>query len=239
MTVEYRHRVPRPAASRPPSWTRERRARAAGRHCGGVARSRAAGMRELDEATVIGTTDDRARGWLYFNLVLRRGRDAQRRDRCRAGGLRAYDRESLSGARQAQHRAGLRALRARPAARRRLERERAAPAPVRSLDWRRLDVLLDSHEWGVEKPDRACSACARASAPRRRNGASASLSRGRRRRAPRGLTSAVLFDVADLYLDVDCPRVKSRGRAEAQILLVGGLFFNSPRRSCICPTLVL
>src|SRR5215217_5759020 len=26
--------------------------------------------RDIDDATVVGTTDDRARGWLYFNLVL-------------------------------------------------------------------------------------------------------------------------------------------------------------------------
>jgi len=56
-----------------PSWTRV--ADALVRHGAVVTASRLAAAeqkatRDIDNATVIGTTDDRARGWLYFNLVL-------------------------------------------------------------------------------------------------------------------------------------------------------------------------
>ena len=34
--------------------------------------------RDIDKASVVGTTDDRARGWLYFNLVLASRRRASR-----------------------------------------------------------------------------------------------------------------------------------------------------------------
>ena len=56
-----------------PSWTRV--ADALVRHGASVTAAALAAAeqkatRDIDEASVIGTTDDRARGWLYFNLVL-------------------------------------------------------------------------------------------------------------------------------------------------------------------------
>ena len=106
---------------------------------------------------MIGRTDDRARGWLYFNLVLQHagvtqndGTDAALVE------LREYHRhDNLWEHVEPDVAPALAALRGRGlAARRRLERERPAQAPVRSLDLTKwFDHVLDSHEWGVEKPD--------------------------------------------------------------------------------------
>ena len=74
--------------------------------------------------------------------------------------------------------------------------------------------MLDSHEWGVEKPDPRLFQLALEQA-----GAEASRTVhvgdlyqvdvvGARRAA---LADAVLFDVAGLYPDADCPRVQRLG----------------------------
>ena len=172
--------------------------------------------REMDLATLMARTDDRQRGWIYFESVLRHaGLDAPTTASERAlAEVRAYHDvhnvwehvpddvvPALAGA-----------ARARRAAGGGLERQRRGCDtmfdPRRPDAW--FDVILDSHHFGVEKPD---PAPLRPGAGRER----------RRRRATvhvgdffhidvvgaraAGLADAVLFDVAALYDDVDCPRV--------------------------------
>lgn len=202
-----------------PSWTRVSEALA--RH--GVAASpdvlsaaEPHAMRELDEASVVGTTDDRSRGWLYFNLVLRHASvplseatDAALME------LRAYhDRENLWEHVEPDVVPALSALHGRGV---RLVVVSNANGRLRHL-FDRLDLsrwfdhLLDSHEWGVEKPDPRLFHIAL-----ERSGAEASRTVhvgdlyhvdvvGARRA---GIGEAVLFDAADLYAHVECPRIRA------------------------------
>ena len=77
-----------------------------------------------------------------------------------------------------------------------------------------FDHVLDSHEWGVEKPDPRLFhlALERSGAEPGRTVHVGDLYHvdvmGARRA---GLRHAVLFDMADLYGGVDCPRVGSFG----------------------------
>jgi HAD superfamily hydrolase (TIGR01509 family) len=173
-------------------------------------------MRELDEATLIGTTDDQARGWLYFNLVLRHAGIAlsETTDAALAE-LRAYhDRESLWEHVEPDIEPALARLRANGL---RLVVVSNANGRLRHLFARLglarwFDVLLDSHEWGVEKPDprlfHAALDASGASADRTVHvGDLYHVDVAGARRA--GLRDAVLFDVADLYPDADCPRVRT------------------------------
>jgi HAD superfamily hydrolase (TIGR01549 family) len=77
-----------------------------------------------------------------------------------------------------------------------------------------FDYLLDSHEWGFEKPDPRLFQLAleqsRADAPHTVHvGDLYHVDVIGARRA--GLRDAVLYDMAGLYDDVDCPRVRSLG----------------------------
>ena len=175
-------------------------------------------MRELDEATLIGTTDDKARGWLYFNLVLRHaGVPLSETTDAALAELREYhDRESLWEHVEPEIEPALARLRANGL---RLVVVSNANGRLRHLfarlglaQW--FDVLLDSHEWGVEKPDprlfHAALDASGASADRTVHvGDLYHVDVAGARRA--GLRDAVLFDVADLYPDVDCPRVRTLG----------------------------
>ncbi len=75
-----------------------------------------------------------------------------------------------------------------------------------------FDHVLDSHEWGVEKPDPRLFQLAleQSRADRSRTVHVGDLYHvdvmGARRA---GLREGVLFDMANLYNDVDCPRVTS------------------------------
>jgi HAD superfamily hydrolase (TIGR01509 family) len=175
-------------------------------------------MKALDDAAVIGSTDDRARGWLYFDLVLRHARvalsdatDAALND------LREYHRgENLWEHVEPDIVPALEALRARGL---RLVVVSNANGTLRHLFGRLglaefFDHMLDSHEWGVEKPDPRLFQLALEQA-----GADASRTVhigdlyqvdvvGARRAK---LADAVLFDVAGLYPDADCPRVSRLG----------------------------
>lgn len=202
-----------------PSWTRVSEALA--RH--GVAVSPAAlsaaephAMRELDEASVVGTTDDRSRGWLYFNLVLRHASvvlceatDAALQD------LRAYhDRENLWEHVEPDVVPMLSALHDRHV---RLVVVSNANGRLKHL-FDRLDLsrwfdhLLDSHEWGVEKPDPRLFQIAleQSGADARTTAHVGDLYHvdviGARRA---GLSDAVLFDVAGLYDHAECVRVRT------------------------------
>ena len=171
-------------------------------------------MRELDDATVIGSTDDRARGWRYFDLVLRHaGIPLSPATDAALADLRGYhDRENLWEHVEADIVPALAGLRARGL---RLVVVSNANGRLKHL-FDRLDLtqwfdhLLDSHEWGVEKPDPRLFHLAL-----EQSGADAARTVhvgdlyhvdvvGARRA---GLRAAVLFDVAHLYAGADCPRV--------------------------------
>jgi HAD superfamily hydrolase (TIGR01549 family) len=179
-------------------------------------------MRQLDEATIIGSTDDRKRGWLYFNLVLDAAGVAQSpRTDAALESLRQYhDAHNLWEHVDADVVPALRSFRERGL---RLVVVSNANGRLRALfdrldltQW--FDALLDSHEWGVEKPDPRLFHLALAE-----SGADAASTvhvgdlyhvdvAGAR---AAGLADAVLFDVADLYPGVDCPRVRELGELSA------------------------
>ena len=171
-------------------------------------------MRVLDQATIVGATDDRKRGWMYFNLILEQvGVELSARTDQALEVLRAYHMEQnlwehvepdVVPALSAFRRRGLRLVvvsNANGRLRHLFDR----------LDLARwFDALLDSHEWGVEKPDPRLFHLALA-----HSGATASTTvhvgdlyhvdvAGARRA---GLADAVLYDAAGLYDEADCPRI--------------------------------
>jgi HAD superfamily hydrolase (TIGR01509 family) len=201
-----------------PSWTRV----AATLHIHGVnadaaqlAAAEPRAMRALDDASIVTSTDDRRRGWVYFNLVLEQagvplsaGTDAA------IESLRAYhDAHNLWEHVEPEVVPALAAFKSRGL---RMVVVSNANGRLRHLfdrlDLTRwFDVLLDSHDWGVEKPDPRLFHLALEHA-----GAEASRTVhvgdlyhvdvvGARRA---GLAAAILFDVASLYPDADCPRVR-------------------------------
>ena len=200
-----------------PSWTRVSDALAREGIAVAAARLAAAephAMRVLDESVIVGATDDQKRGWMYFNLILEQ-----------VGVARSPRTEAALEALSAYHRAhnlwehvdgdvapALAAFKARGL---RLVVVSNANGRLRHLfdrlDLTRwFDVLLDSHEWGVEKPDPRLfhHALAESGATADRTAHVGDLYHvdvaGARRA---GLAHAVLFDVAGLYPDADCPRV--------------------------------
>jgi HAD superfamily hydrolase (TIGR01509 family) len=173
-------------------------------------------MRELDEATVIGGTDDRARGWLYFDLVLRHaGVTLSPATDAALSDLREYHRtENLWEHVDPGVVPALEALRARSL---RLVVVSNANGRLRHL-FDRLDLsqwfdhVLDSHDWGVEKPDprlfqHALDESGAAADRTIHVGDLYHVDVVGARRA--GLHDAVLFDVADLYPHADCRRVRT------------------------------
>jgi HAD superfamily hydrolase (TIGR01509 family) len=204
-----------------PSWTRV--SRALSRHGVEVAPSQLASaephaMKALDEATVIGSTDDRARGWLYFDLVLRHaGVPPSEATDAAFADLREYHRrENLWEHVEPDIVPALEALRGRGL---RLVVVSNANGTLRHLfdrvglaKW--FDHMLDSHEWGVEKPDPrlfqlALEQSGAAAATTVHVGDLYQVDVVGARRA--GLADAVLFDVAGLYPHADCPRIQHLG----------------------------
>ena len=208
-----------------PSWTRVSDALARhGVNVGAPALAAAEphAMKALDDSAVIGSTDDRARGWLYFDLVLRHAgvalsdaTDAALQD------LREYHRrENLWEHVEPDIVPALAALRERGL---RLVVVSNANGTLRYLFdrlglTRWFDCMLDSHEWGVEKPDPRLFQCALEESGAR---GATTVHVGDRyqvdvvgaRRASLG--GAVLFDAAGLYPDADCPRVQRLGELAA------------------------
>lgn len=179
-----------------------------------VAEQRA--TRALDTAQVTAQTDDRSRGWLYFNLVLQHAGVEQNAGTDAAlAELREYHKvENLWEHVEPDIVPALAALKARGL---RLVVVSNANGRLRHL-FDRIDLtrwfdhLLDSHDWGFEKPDPRLFTLAleqaRAEAPRTVHvGDLYHVDVVGARRA--GLKDAVLFDMAGLYDDVDCPRVRS------------------------------
>jgi HAD superfamily hydrolase (TIGR01509 family) len=202
-----------------PSWTRV--ADAMTRHGAPVTAAALAAAEQratydIDNASVIGSTDDRARGWLYFNLVLQHAGVAQSRATNAAlSDLREYHRtDNLWEHVEPDVAPALAALKSRGL---KLVVVSNANGRLRHL-FERVDLakwfdhLLDSHEWGVEKPDPRLFRLAL-----EQSGADAARTVhvgdlyhvdviGARQA---GLREGVLFDKGGLYEGVDCPRVSS------------------------------
>lgn len=171
---------------------------------------------DIDQASVIGSTDDRARGWLYFNLVLHHAGVPQSAATDAAlAELRDYHRtDNLWEHVEPEVEPALAALKGRGL---KLVVVSNANGRLRHL-FDRIDLakwfdhLLDSHEWGVEKPDPRLFQLA---LEQSRADASRTVHVGDlyhvdvlgARRA--GLREGVLFDMKGLYGGVDCPRVAS------------------------------
>ena len=202
-----------------PSW--DRVAEALVRHganasAGALAAAEQKATRDIDNASTIGATDDRARGWLYFNLVLHHAGVEQNAGTDAAlAELREYHRhDNLWEHVEPEVVPALAALRDRGL---RLVVVSNANGRLRHL-FDRLDLtkwfdhVLDSHEWGVEKPDPRLFQLAleqsRADATRTVHvGDLYHVDVVGARNA--GLRDGVLFDMAGLYDGVDCPRVAS------------------------------
>jgi HAD superfamily hydrolase (TIGR01509 family) len=202
-----------------PSWTRV--ADALVRHGAVVTASALAAAeqratRDIDDATVVGTTDDRSRGWLYFNLVLQHagveqnaGTDAaltELREYHRTDNLWEHVEPDVAPALAALRGRGLRLVVVSNAN----GRLRHLFDRVDLTKW--FDHVLDSHEWGVEKPDPRLFQLA---LEQSRADAANTVHVGdlyhvdvMGARAA-GLREGILFDMAGLYDDVDCPRVSS------------------------------
>ena len=169
---------------------------------------------EMDRASLMAGTDDRRRGWIYFDTVLRHAGIVpdEASDRALAEVRRPADVHNLWEYVPADVAPALAALRAAGV---RLVVVSNANGTLRALfdrvgltAW--FDMVLDSHKWGVEKPDPRLFHLALAE-----SGADAATTMhvgdfvhidvaGAR---AAGLSAAVLFNPAGLYTDQDCPRV--------------------------------
>ena len=171
--------------------------------------------RQLDLGTTIKETTDESRGWLYFNLVLTRaGVAVSAATDTALAGLRAYHaRHNVWESVPAEVIPALVRLRALGL---RLAVVSNANGTLHAMFARLglaecVDVMFDSYQERVEKPDPRLFEIAL-----ERSGASAETTihvgdlyhvdvAGARAAGLR----AVLFDVADLYTDADCARVRS------------------------------
>jgi HAD superfamily hydrolase (TIGR01509 family) len=202
-----------------PSWARV--AEALARHGAGVTAEALSAAEQkatfdIDNPSTIGATDDRQRGWLYFNLVLHHagvaqhaGPDAALAELCeyhRHDNLWEHVEPDVAPALAALRDRGLKLVVVSNAN----GRLRHLFDRVGLTKW--FDHVLDSHEWGVEKPDPRLF---RLALEQSRADASRTVHVGDlyhvdvlgARQA--GLRDAILFDVNGLYGDVDCPRVAS------------------------------
>jgi HAD superfamily hydrolase (TIGR01509 family) len=202
-----------------PSWTRV--ADALTRHgapasAAALAAAEQKATYDIDKASVIGNTDDRARGWLYFDLVLyhagltrNAATDAalvELREYHRVDNLWEHVEPDVAPALAALKSRGLKLVVVSNAN----GRLRHLFDRVDLAKW--FDHLLDSHEWGVEKPDprlfRLALEQSRAEASRTVHvGDLYHVDVVGARQA--GLRDGVLFDAGGLYEGVDCPRVAS------------------------------
>lgn len=171
--------------------------------------------RDIDQPSVVGATDDKARGWLYFNKVLdHAGVSLSEATDAALGVLREY------------HRVDNLWELVPPEVGPALERFRAlglklvvvsnANGRLRHLFDRLgliqfFDAVLDSFEWNVEKPDprlfRIALEMAHARADRTAHvGDLYYVDVIGARNA--GLREGILLDAAGLYPDVDCRRIQ-------------------------------
>lgn len=171
---------------------------------------------DIDQASVVGSTDDRSRGWLYFNLIMQHAGVPQTgatdaalvelREYHRTDNLWEHVEPDVAPALAALRGRGLRLVVVSNAN----GRLRHLFDRVDLTKW--FDHVLDSHEWGVEKPDPRLFQLA---LEQSRSDPARTIHVGDlyhvdvigARRA--GLREGVLFDVAGLYEGADCPRVGS------------------------------
>jgi HAD superfamily hydrolase (TIGR01549 family) len=189
-----------------------------------LARAELLAKKDIDTATIIGTTTDTSRGWLYFNRVLDHAGIAlsQATDAALAT-LREYHRsENLWEHVPDDVRPALEQLRAMPLT---LVVVSNANGRLRYLFdrlqlTRYFDLMLDSHDWAVEKPDPRLFQIA---LEQSRSAADSTAHVGdlfhidvAGARAA-GLREGVLLDPADMYPDADCRRVRSLAELAAAI----------------------
>ncbi len=202
-----------------PSWTRV--AGALVRHgapatAAALAAAEQKATKDIDTASTIGATDDRARGWLYFNLVLHHagieqnaGTDAalaELREYHRTYNLWEHVEPDVIPTLAALRERGLKLVVVSNAN----GRLRHLFDRVDLTKW--FDHVLDSHEWGVEKPDPRLFTLA---LEQSRADAAKTVHVGDlyhvdvvgARNA--GLREGILLDLAGLYEGVDCPRISS------------------------------
>ena len=171
---------------------------------------------DIDNPSTISATDDRKRGWLYFNLVLEHagvmqtaGTDAalaELREYHRVENLWEHVEPDVAPALAALKDRGLKLVVVSNAN----GRLKHLFDRVDLTKW--FDHVLDSHEWGVEKPDPRLFQLA---LEQSRADASRTVHVGDlyhvdvvgARKA--GLREGILLDLAGLYDGVDCPRVNS------------------------------
>jgi HAD superfamily hydrolase (TIGR01509 family) len=170
--------------------------------------------RDIDNSLVVGRTTDQSRGWEYFNRVLgHAGIPLSAATDAALAELHAYHQaenlweDVIDGVEAALER--LRALDLTLVVVSNAN-GRLVHAFNRLGLSRWFDYMLDSHEWGVEKPDprlfQHALAAAGASADRTMHvGDLYHVDVVGARRA--GLREAVLLDAAGLYPAADCPRV--------------------------------
>lgn len=202
-----------------PAWPRVSAALAAeGVHVSAEALAQAEPLakRDIDRASVVSATTDAARGWLYFDKVLEHaGVPPSRATDAALAVLREYHRgENLWEAVPADVAPSLARLRALGLT---LVVVSNANGRLRHLLDRLaltsyFDVILDSHEWAVEKPDPRLFQIALEQS----RGAPESTAHvgdlyhidvvGARNA---GLREGILLDPLDLYPDADCRRVQS------------------------------
>jgi putative hydrolase of the HAD superfamily len=202
-----------------PSWTRIADAlvrNGAAATASALAAAEQKATRDIDDAHTIGTTDDRQRGWLYFNLVLQHagvqqnaGTDAalaELREYHRVDNLWEHVEPDVAPALAALKDRGLKLVVVSNAN----GRLQHLFDRVDLSKW--FDHVLDSHHWGVEKPDPRLFHLA---LEQSRADAAKTVHVGDlyhvdvvgARNA--GLREGILFDMAGLYEGVDCPRVTS------------------------------
>jgi HAD superfamily hydrolase (TIGR01549 family) len=201
-----------------PSWTRVSTALAKERvdvSPAALAAAEPLAKRDIDEATVIGATDDKARGWIYFNKVLEY-----------AGVTLCEATDAALAVLREYHRIDNLWEEVPPDVVPALERFRAigltlvvvsnANGRLRHLFDRlglsqHVDVLLDSYEWHVEKPDPRLFQIAleHAKAQPEHTAHVGDLFHvdvtGAR---AAGLREGILLDSANLYPHVNCRRIQ-------------------------------
>lgn len=170
--------------------------------------------RDIDEATVVGATDDKSRGWLYFNKVLEyAGVTLCEATDAAIAVLREYHRvdnlwedvpPDVVPALERFRELGLTLVVVSNAnGRLRHLFDRLGLTPL-------FDVLLDSHDWHVEKPDPRLFhiALEQARAQPQHTAHVGDLFHvdvaGAR---SAGLLEGILLDTANLYPHVDCRRI--------------------------------
>jgi HAD superfamily hydrolase (TIGR01509 family) len=201
-----------------PSWTRVSAALATqGLHVSPevLAAAEPLAKRDIDEATVIGSTDDKSRGWIYFNKVLEHaGVTLCDATDAALAVLREYHRidnlwehvppDVVPALQQFRSRGLTLVVVSNANGRLRHLFDRLGLA-------RYFDVLLDSYEWNVEKPDPLLFQIAleQAKAQPQRTAHVGDLFHvdvaGAR---AAGLREGILLDSANLYPNVDCRRIR-------------------------------